>query len=293
MRSNTTRALLLACATVVGCTSSGNEDAGAELGAATGSLAMLRLERFQQDGQSPSRLVANGKVARFSGLDGSSVLKLLGVDGRDSEGCTVGSRLDSFPLAPEARVELLSIGDISLRNGERSQTLAPRLFPDLASTASGWFYASSAELAPPVAGGAERDGGPERADEYAVAASGEQGVGHFELSLSAPGAVTGLSFDGNPPSGLSRAADVALAWEPEDMRDQLEIEVYAGGSVLSCSARDDGQFTLPQAKLALLEADPQASLVVRRVLAVSTEMQGIDSALVRFATTVTSTLAVQ
>ncbi|MET0285399.1 MAG: hypothetical protein ABW352_13045, partial [Polyangiales bacterium] len=225
------------------------------------------------------------KVARFSGLDGSSVLKLLGVDAREGEGCSVSSRLDGFPLAPDAKLELLSIGDISLRVGGRVQTLAPRLFPDLASTASGWFYATGAELE-------AADGGVER-DEYALSALGEQGIGHFELTLSAPSAVDGLRLDGKPPLTLARDADVQLAWDPEDMRAQLELEIYAGGSVLSCSARDDGQFTLPAAKLALLEADPQASIVVRRVIALSTEMQGVESALVRFATTRTATLAVQ
>ncbi len=280
-----TRALLFACAGLVACTSSGPEDAGAE-GPAAASLAMLRLERFQQEeGDAPGRLVANAKVARFTGLDGSSVLKLLGVELREGEGCTVGSRLDAFPLAPGAHLELLSIGDISLRAGERVQKLVPRLFPDLASTASGWFYASGAELAP-VDGGVERD-------EYALSASGEQGIGHFELSMSAPGAVENLKLDGKAPGTLARDADVQLSWDPEDMRDQVEVEIYAGGSVLSCAANDDGQFTLPAAKLALLEADSQASIVVRRVVAVSTDMQGIESALVRFATTKTTTLAVQ
>jgi hypothetical protein len=292
MRSTPTRALLLACAALVGagCTSSGNEDAGAE-GPGTASLALLRLERFQQDAEeAPGRLVTSAKIARFSGLDGSSVLKLLGVEPRDGEGCTVASRLDGFPLAPEARLELLSIGDISLRAGERVQTLAPRLFPDLASTASGWFYASGAELAV-VDGGVERD-------DYALSASGEQGIGHFELALSAPGAVEGLQLaglrlDGEQPAVLARDADVQVSWDPEDMRDQLELELYAGSTVLSCAASDDGQFTLPAAKLALLEADPQASIVVRRVLTVPAEMQGIESALVRFATTRTATLALQ
>ncbi|HEY6878340.1 MAG TPA: hypothetical protein VI299_09980 [Polyangiales bacterium] len=285
MRTTTTRALLFACAATVGCTSSGSEDAGADLGVGTASVAMLKLERFQQDAHTPSRFLTHAKVARYSGIDASSVLKLLGAEAREGEGCTVGSRLDTFPLAPEARVELLSIGDISLRSGDRAHTLSPRLFPDLASTASGWFYASGEELA-------EVDGGVEH-DEYALAAAGHQGVGHFELSLSAPGAVTGLKFDGQARGTLTRSADVALSWEPEDMRDQLEIEIYAGSTVLSCSLRDDGQFTLPAAKLALLESDPQASMVVRRVLALTVDMQGIDSALVRFATTLTEQLAVR
>ncbi|HEX5660450.1 MAG TPA: hypothetical protein VFX59_24815, partial [Polyangiales bacterium] len=158
----------------------------------------------------------------------------------------------------------------------------------------GWFYAGNAELLLNDGGaGLLPDGGAERGDEYALAAPGEQGIGRFELALSAPGAVDGLQFDGKPPVTLARGADVQVSWAPEDMRDQVELELYAGSTVLSCAARDDGQLTLPAATLTLLEADPQASIVVRRVLAVSTEMQGIESALVRFATTRTATLAVQ
>jgi hypothetical protein len=313
MRTNTRRALLVACAAVIGCTSSGNEDAGAELGAGTGSVALFRLERFPSSYASGStsadpqgatpRVVANAKIARFTGMDGSSVSKLLGVEVREGEGCTVSGRLDGFSFHPEARVELLSVGDISLRLGDRAQTLSPRLFPDLASTASGWFYAGHAELAPAESGvDRERsDGGLERESEYTLSAPGEQGIGRFELAIAAPGPVLGLELAGNELSldqqaegaTLKRDADASLSWEPEDLRDQIEIELYAGGSVLSCTARDDGQFSVPQAKLALLEADPQASIVVRRVRVVPVELQGIESADVRFATTLNGALRVQ
>ena len=124
MRTPSLRALLLVCAGAAGCTTSGSEDAGAELAAASemprsGTLALVRLERFPSTDAAPARVVTNAKVARYSGLDGSSVLKLLAVDVRDGESCTVSGRLDDFPLAAEARVALLSIGDISLRVGEQ------------------------------------------------------------------------------------------------------------------------------------------------------------------------------
>lgn len=305
----TIRALLLSCAGMVGCSSSGGEDAGAELGAGSGSLALMRLERFSQplgdDTSAPAaaaagpRIVANAKVARYSGLDGSSVLKLLGVDVRDGDSCTVTGRLDDFPMAPEARVELLSVGNISLRVGERSHTFSPQLFPDLATTASGWFYAGHVDLDAARAGEPKpelkADGGPERGDEYVLTAQGAQGVGRFELAVAAPNEVLGLEVSGaslEQDGALNRASDAALTWEPEDMRDRLELEIFAGGSVLSCSVRDDGQFLLPHAKLALLEADQQASLVLRRVRVLNTQMDGIENAYVRIASTRTLPLKV-
>ncbi|MDB4974908.1 MAG: hypothetical protein JWN48_3249 [Myxococcaceae bacterium] len=290
MRTTSLRALLWVCAGVAGCTTSGTEDAGAELVATemprSGTLALMRLESFPPSDATPARVVTNAKVARYSGLDGSSVLKLLGVDVRDGESCSVSGRLDDFPLAPDARVELLSVGDMSLKLGTQAITLSPRLFPDLAATASGWFYAGNAEMS--AAPERLSDGGVDRGDEYVLAAQGLAGVGRFELSVAAPSEVLGLELAGASlavQGTLSRASDASLTWEPEDMRDRLEIEVDAGGSVLSCSVRDDGQFTLPRQKLALLEPDDKASLVVRRVRVIATDMQGIETAYVRFATT--------
>jgi len=339
MRTRTTRALLLSCAGMLGCSSSGGEDAGAELGAGSGSLALVRLERFSQPenlgasrdparapaddtldasasgptlrpgepgvaprpgepGATSARVVANAKVARFSGLDSSSVLKLLGVDVRDGDSCTVTGRLDDFPMAPEARVELLSVGDLSLRVGDRAHTFSPQLFPDLATTASGWFYAGHFDLDSRTSETRvelKADGGPERGDEYVLTAQGAQGVGRFELAVAAPNEVLGLTASGTSlehDGALYRASDAALTWEPEDMRDRLELELFAGGSVLSCSVRDDGQFLLPHAKLALLEADQQASLVVRRVRVLNAQMDGIENAYVRIASTRTLPLKV-
>jgi hypothetical protein len=285
MRTTTLRALLLVCvgasAGGLGCTSSGSEDAGAELGSASsaladkvGSLALVRVERVAQSEGGPARVVASAKVARYVGIDGSGVLKLLGASDRESEGCTLSSRLDDFPLAPEARVELLSIGDISVRAGDWSQQLSPRLFPDLAATASGMFYAGNAELAAEV-------------DEYAIGAPGEHGVGRFELAIAAPSDVASLEVAGiglDHGGALSKARDAELTWEPEDLRDRIELELYAGTSVLSCTLRDDGHFVFPQAKLANLEPDAQASLVARRVRVVSADMQGVETAYVRIAT---------
>ena len=40
-------------------------------------------------------------------------------------------------MDPSARVELLAVGDINVRLGDSLTTLTPRVFPALASTASG------------------------------------------------------------------------------------------------------------------------------------------------------------
>lgn len=293
MRTRSLRALLFVCAGTIGCTGRASEDAGADLavnsaalGAGAGTLALLRLERVAHPETASARLVANAKVARYSGLDGASVLKLLGVDVREIETCTLESRLDNFELAPEARVELLAVGDISLRVGELSNTLSPRLFPDLATTASGWFYAGNAELPADAS----------EFDEYVISAPGEQGTGRFDAAITAPGDVLGLEAGGlslESDAAIARTRDVELSWEPEDLRNRVEIEVHAAGSLLSCTVRDDGRFVLPANKLASLEQDEGASLVVRRVMVIAAEMQGVESAYVRVAATRTLPLRLE
>jgi hypothetical protein len=280
MRTISIRALLVACAGLVGCTTSGSDDAGLELGGGfgslslSGSLALVRLERSTQSETASARVLTNAKVARYTGLDASSALKLLGADLREGDSCTGAGRLDDIPMTPEARVELLSVGPISLRVGDAVQVLAPRLFPDLSTMASGWFYAADTALS------------TRRSEELSLSAQGQQGVGRFELVVAAPSEVLGVELGGAPLESegvLSRAQDVEFTWEPEDPRDRVELEVYAGGTVLSCSLRDDGNFVLSASKLAGLEQDPHASLLLRRVRVVATEMQGIETAYVRVA----------
>lgn len=280
---------LSAGAVAVGCTTSGSDDAGAELGASSaslgagagtpgggGTLALLRVERTASNNGAVPRVVTNAKVARYAGFDASSVLKLLGADTREGDSCTTAARLDDIPIAADARLEFLSIGPITLRAGTLTQTLAPRLFPDLATTASGWFYVAETEL---TAGAGD--------EQITLSSVGREGIGRFELRVSTPSELLGAELAGSSLDGelaLLRSQDAELTWEPEDVRDRVELELYAGGSVLSCSVRDSGRFVLSASKLAGLEADAKASLVVRRVHVVESGMQGVETAYVRAAT---------
>lgn len=278
---------LLASALVCGCTNSHGEDAGTVPSAEdqAGSLALLQIERFS-DAEAPlPRLVASAKVARYRAIEGAALLRLLGADAREVETCGTASR-GAVELMPEARVEFLSVGDISLRGASAQHTLSPRLFPALATTASGFFYAGESEVSLPRA----------ELDEYQLSARGENGVGAFEVALAAPADVSGLSVAGVPleqGGALERGRDLEITWDPEDPSDRVELEIYAGGGVLSCAARDDGHFVVPSASVAAIEADDNAALVVRRVRVVAVDMQGIEAAYARVATTRTLALSVR
>lgn len=281
-------ALAAACAWLPGCTSSESDDAGSRLTTTShvGSVALLQVERFVDSDGASSRVVAGTKVARFRGLDGDALLRLLGAQPLDLETCELGGGLSTEPVSLEAQVELLSVGDIGLRNASAATTLVPRLFPALSTTAVGWFYATDTDLPAPRA----------ELDEYVVSAPGEQGLGAFEAVLAAPAELSEIEVRGVALENLSsvlRDANLTLSWEADDPRDRIEVELLSGGSVLTCAARDDGQLTISAAQLAELEADENATLVVRRVRGTSFDMQGIEASYARVATTRSTTLAVR
>ncbi|MFT3927405.1 MAG: hypothetical protein QM778_33030 [Myxococcales bacterium] len=274
------------CAFVGACTDTRGEDAGAVIDSREGSLALLQLERFTDSEVPLPRLVAGAKIARYRAIDGDALLRLLGADARDLDTCSASGGLGELDLGAEAQVELLSVGDITLRGGGAQSTLSPRLFPALATTASGWFYAGEAEATLPRA----------ELDEYVLSAPGESGTGAFEVAVAAPGPVLGLSLAGlalEQTASLDRAAGVELTWDAEDAGDRIELELYTGGSLLACTVRDDGHFALTQAQLSALETDENASLVVRRVRVAPVDMHGITSAYARVASSRTLALQVR
>jgi hypothetical protein len=264
------------CVIPVGCTSAGSEDAGAESGSS--SIALLSVERSGDGPGEPSHLTAAAKVARFRGIDTDGLLRLLGADARELETCGAGSALEEGAMSPNAQVDLLSVGAIQVRVGNASHAFAPRLFPALATTAAGFFYAGAAELADASSGN----------EEFALSALGEAGLGKFEVAGATPSEVRGLALGGVQVDGsaaLHPGTGAELTWEPESGTDRIEIEIFAGGGSLSCAARDDGQFRITPAQLAALEADESASIVARRVRMVPLEMVGVESAYLRVAAT--------
>lgn len=279
--------LFLASCTLFGCTTTDSEDAGQELAAGSqGSLALLSIERSADPGSELPRVSAGAKVARFRGIDGEGLLKLLGAEPRDLETCSSGAGLDDRSVSAAAQVDLLSVGPIALRFGEGQHHLPPRLFPQLATTAAGWFYAGALELPAPSADN----------EEFALSAPGVNGLGKFELSGASPAEVHGLSSAGSmleSGSSLPRDTDAELTWEAEGQGDRIEIEIFAGSGTLSCAARDDGHFSLPRTRLKALEADDNATLIVRRVRVLPMEMAGIDSAYARVATARTLSLQIK
>ncbi len=286
LRLSSACAAMLWCALGAACTTGDADDAGSVPTGPLGSVSLLQVERFVDPDGVSSRVVVGAKVARYRGLDGEGLLRLLGARPLELETCEFGGGLSNEPVSQEVQVDLLSIGDIGLRNGAVSTTLVPRLFPALSTTAAGWFYAAETELPAPRA----------ELDEYTLRASGELGAGAFEAVLAAPSDLSGLEVRGlgfESLGALSRSQDLVLNWEAEDPRDRIEVELLSAGSVLNCAARDDGQLTITAAQLAALEADENATSIVRRVRGSSFDMQGVDASYARIATTHSTGVAIR
>lgn len=282
VRSLGTLGLLCAAA----CTHSGAEDAGAEIQGRSGALALLQVERFVDADGATMRMVAGAKVARYRNMAGDALLALLGAESVELERCVLTAGLANPSISAESEVELLSVGDISLRTADSDTVLEPRLFPALAATASGWFYAVDTEMTAPRV----------ELDELVARAPGENAIGAFELTMAAPRDLLELDVAGQRLESdaiLVRNADAELRWEADDPRDRIEIELLAGGNVLSCACRDDGHFTIERSLLSSLDADDNGALVVRRVRGTAFDMQGVDTSYARVASTRSATLTLR
>jgi hypothetical protein len=119
------------------CTSSGSEDAGGEVDARSNSVALLSLERFVDADSTVPRLVAGAKVARFYGIEGDALLNLLGADVSELESCRSDGERRNVDIGPNARVDLLTVGDITVRLGATETHHLARVFTALPTVASG------------------------------------------------------------------------------------------------------------------------------------------------------------
>lgn len=286
--------LLLALA-FAGC-SSVEPSPGMETGALSGSIGVLHVERAEIAAEADGHTTLQAAFARYEGIDGDSVLRLLGShDAAPLGTCAIVDPAAALPSpelgTDEADVELVDVGALHvglLRTGvaDTEARLTPRTFPDLASVLAGVFYAGDANLPAPSAG-EEVDG---EVDEYRFRADGSADVGAFEVIVpapAAPGGVALLGADGTYAHLDGRLAEIApsdqltLLWDGEDPRDFVEIELSTAGQTLACLARDEGSFRIPAADMAMLLEDAAARLTVRRVRLSPFDAAGMDVAFAR------------
>lgn len=264
---------------------------GVDTSALTGSVGVLHVERSAVDGT--GRTVLRAAFARYQGIDGNSVMQLLGTRSAAEVGaCALVDPADELG-AEDADVELLDVGALRVAVADTEASLSPRTFPDLASVLAGVFYAGDAPLAMPE---------PE-VDEYRFVADGGVEVGAFDVSVPAPSDPSGVrlvgadgtfaGLDGARLTEVTRAGALTLQWDAEDPRDLMEIEVSSGVQTLACLAHDEGAFRIAATDVSLLAPDAEARLVVRRVRVTPFDAVGIDAAFARVAAARSFPLAVR
>jgi hypothetical protein len=281
--------LLAALAFLVGC-STVDPDSGVETGALTGSVGVLHVERSGLDGN--GRTVLRAAFARYQGIEGDAVLRLLGSRSAAELGSCELVDPSGATFAPDADVELLDVGGLYVSMADAEARLSPRTFPDLASVLAGVFYAGDAAL--PMAR-------PE-IDEYRFEAEGGDEVGAFDVVVPAPAEPSGLTLLGADGTSavldgrlteVARSGSLTLQWDSEDPRDLFELELSSGDRTLACLSRDEGSFRIAGEDIAMLQADPEARLLVRRVRISPFDAPGIDAAFARVAAAISIPVALR
>ena len=246
---------------------------------ARGSFALLQVERTRFDGALPGERFEHfeigARVARFSGLEREAAATLLGTE-ELSEPEALDECSAATPVLPgeelvgdqleHSEIELVDVGVIDVRAGDRSLTLEPQSFPGLLSLLQGAIYGTS------DAGGAAWDPGT----EWTFSARGTTGVGAFEIMAEAPGELVvqriGADDPALVPPTIERGADLPVRWEAGSRDDVVRIEL--GWSQLgtemriACAAVDDGAFVVPAW---LLRQLPDPALVASPRVAVRRE----------------------
>ena len=187
-------------------------------------------------------------------------------------------------------IELIDVGDVTLRTGGAAMPLAARAFPDVGDLVSGMFYTS-------------RDAASDlpAAATYTLEGTGSALVDRFAIEADAPAAPedvrVGESTLADGPT-LEEARPVAVRWRSAEAatraqqagtqapRDLVLVDVSApSGASIRCAFRDSGKAQLPGWILGAAVLGPLpavATIAVHRVRERSFVAPGLDIGALRF-----------
>jgi hypothetical protein len=178
-------------------------------------------------------------------------------------------------------IELIDVGDVTLRTGRSETTLAARAFPDVGDLVSGMFYTSRDAASDLPAG-----------TVYTLEGTGSSLVDHFSIEAEAPAAPEDVRIGdvalGEGPAITAGAATVRWRSERAEQGrgDLVLVDVSAAsGASIRCAYPDVGEATVPGwvfADRALGPLPATATLSVHRVRERSFFVSGLDAGAVRF-----------
>jgi hypothetical protein len=184
-------------------------------------------------------------------------------------------------LSALGSVELLDVGDITVRTGDVEMPLAARAFPDVGDLIFGVFYTSrdaASELPAPARYLFESSGSAllERFSFDADAPAGPEDVRIGELSLA-------------DDALLEEGVSALVRWRadgPQDVTDRVYVDVIAAsGAAVRCAFMDEGRGVIPGAMLraqSLGSLPASVTVAVRRVREAAFAASGMDLGEVRF-----------
>lgn len=283
MPLSTRAALPIVAAFVVGCTAPTVDDPADANGGMTDGVVLIE-RTTSVDGSAQTNV-----SAKFMRL-GSPV-------DPDLAERVVGSRLElpaagacrravadttAYALGSLGAIELIDVGDVTLRAGASRMTLAARAFPDVGDLVSGVFY-TSRDAASDLPTGAV----------YTLEGTGSAQVDRFVIDAEAPAApedvqIAGASL-GDAPTVIAGATPVrwrAPASLEKGREDLVIVDVAAdSGASVRCAFRDEGRGVVPGwvwGASSLGALPTTATVSVHRVRERSFSIGGLDAGAVRF-----------
>lgn len=186
-------------------------------------------------------------------------------------------------------IELLDVGDLTMKTDGASMPLAARAFPDVGGIISGVFYTSrdaASDLPAPA--------------KYVLSGSGSASVEGFAIEVDAPSipedvrvGSAALSVALSEGATLDPSSATVVRWRagdeqrtPRGAEDLVYVDVTsASGAAVRCAFSDEGRGVIPASMLANSALGPQPSSVsisVHRVRLGAFTAPGVDLGEVRF-----------
>lgn len=195
-------------------------------------------------------------------------------------------------LSSLGTIELMDVGDVTLRIGDSSMPLAARAFPDVGDLVSGMFYTSRDTASDLPAG-----------ETYTIEGTGSGLVDRFAVEAVAPPALEDVRLDGVALAEgpvLEEGGPFAMRWRAPEVPtrgDLVVVDVSArSGASVQCVYEDVGRALLPPRAFGSGVLGPlpaAATIAVHRLRArSSTTVPGIDAVEVRFDTSVVGRVVV-
>jgi len=246
------------------------------------------------DGREASRVDVHAQFIDARGVAVDRAFDALDVwssDGRlDRDACAMPNSEGQLGTQPtrgdDIRLDLLSVGPITIEGPSRRLQLQERRLPALVEAFSGVVYGTS-----------DRQQTTSSLDhlEYAAGAAytfrapGDREAGGFDVTLRAPErvrleAVSGRIGSGSGEVQLRRGRDLSIQWngtgnEQADLFLDLEAGAGPDAPRLKCRLEDDGRFTLPGELLTeLADKTSRLGMTLRRVESKRVDVPRIEHA---------------